>query len=90
MTILTKRQAESAILNSLFQAGGTLACLPKERLDRGKYKETIVGKDVPAHLKERYRLVWAERRKDKDGPYYALFCIVRQDHPETGFGIIRR
>jgi hypothetical protein len=78
MNILTKRQAESAILNSLFQAGGTLACLPKERLDRGKYKDTIVGKDVPAHLKDRYSLVWAERGKDEDGPYFALFGIIRR------------
>jgi hypothetical protein len=81
MKILTKRQAESAILNSLFQAGGTLACLPKERLDRGKYKDTIFGKEVPPHLKDRVHLVWAERRKDKDGPYFALFCISRPDDP---------
>jgi len=74
MTILTKRQADAAIVESLFSPGGTLACLPKERLDRGKYKPgTMAGKELPPHVN--VRLAWVERRKDKDGPFDALFCI---------------
>ena len=75
MKILTKRQAENAILESVFHPGGTLACLRKDRFDRGKYKETIIGKDCPCG--EDVRLIWAERRKDKDGPYFALFCLSK-------------
>lgn len=74
-TILTKREASAAIVDSLFSAGGTLALLPKERFDRGKYKETVFGRPVPEHMHATTRLVWGERRKDSDGPYIALFCI---------------
>lgn len=74
MKILTKREADKAITESLFQAGGTLACLPKERLDMGKYKPgTMAGKELPEHIK--VRLAWVERLRDSDGPYDALFCI---------------
>ncbi len=74
MTILTKRQADAAIIESVFKPGGTLACLPKERLDMGKYKPgTMAGKELPPHVK--VRLAWVERRRDSDGPYDALFCI---------------
>jgi hypothetical protein len=75
MKILTKRQADSEIVNSLFRAGGTLACLPKERFDLGKYKESIIGRELHEDVACRLRLAWAERRRDKDGPYYAIFCI---------------
>lgn len=75
MKILTKRQADNAILESVFHPGGTLACLRKDRFDRGKYKDTIIGKDAPDS--DRIPLVWAERRKDKHGPYFALFCLCK-------------
>lgn len=78
MQILTKRQAEAAIVASLFSPGGTLACLPRERLDRGKYKPgTMAGKEVPPHAAEGVRLVWVERRRDSHGPFDALFCIPK-------------
>lgn len=73
MKILTKRQADNAILESVFHPAGTLACLKKERFDRGKYKETVIGKDHP--VRDGIRLLWAERRRDSDGPYFALFCL---------------
>ena len=82
MKVLTKRQAEKAILESLFQPGGTLACLPKERLDRGKYKPgTCAGKELPEHASRNIRLAWVERRRDVNGAYDALFCIPT---PEGG------
>lgn len=74
MKILTKRQADAAIVASVFCPGGSLACIPKIRLDLGKYKPgTCVGKDVPAHLN--VRLAWVERRRDKYGPHEVLWCI---------------
>lgn len=79
MKVLTKRQAHSEVLNSLFRPGGTLACLPKERFDMGKYRETVIGRDVPEHAANGVHLVWAERRKDSDGPYFALFCISKRE-----------
>lgn len=76
MQILTKRQAEAAIVDSLFLPGGTLALLPRERFDRGKYKPgTMAGKEVPPHAAASVRLVWVERRRDKHGPFDAIFCI---------------
>ena len=74
MTILTKRQADAAIVESLFKPGGTLVGLPKIRLNLGKYKPgALVGKELPSDIK--VRLAWVERRRDSDGPYDALFCI---------------
>lgn len=75
MKILTKREANAAIVDSLFSPGGTLALLPKGRFDRGKYRRNLAGEEVPAHMVPHVRLVWCERRKDSDGPYFALFSI---------------
>jgi len=83
MNILTKAQATRAIRDSLFTPGGTLALEPKERFDRGKYKPSIVGREVPAGTTA--RLVWAEPRRDKDGPYLALFCIPAAPQPKPGW-----
>lgn len=76
MEILSKHKADRAIVDSLFTTGGTLACR-KERFDMGKYQKTIIGRDVPEYYNDKIHLVWAERRKDKDGPYYALFCVSK-------------
>lgn len=73
MKILTKREADKAIIESVFRPGGTLACLRKDRFDRGKYKETVIGKDHP--VRDGIRLLWAERRRDSNGSYFALFCL---------------
>lgn len=72
--ILTKREAEAAIVASLFSPNGTLALERRERLDRGKYKPgTMAGKPLPPDVD--VRLAWVERRRDSHGPYDALFCI---------------
>ena len=70
---MTKKQADNAVLNSIFTPGGTLACKTKTRFDMGKYQKTIIGKEAP----ERYAdlIIWAERKQDKHGSYYALFCL---------------
>jgi hypothetical protein len=71
-TILTKGQADRAVIDSLFVPGGTLACKRKIRWDMGKYQATIIGKELPEHINQ---LIWAERKTDKHGPYYALYCF---------------
>ena len=77
MKILSKAQKDRAIIDSLFKPvnGQTLAGLPSERFDLGKYRSSCVGHDVPAHMVPYVHLVWCERRKDSDGPYFALFAI---------------
>jgi len=75
MNVLTKREATSAIVESLFHPGGSLACLPKERFDLGKYATNPAGHPVPDHMVPHVRIVWSERRKDLHGPYWALFSI---------------
>lgn len=77
MKVLSKREATMAIRDSIFQPGGTLACLPKERFDMGKYKSTVIGRDIPEENAKGVRLVWAESRSDRHGAYYALFCISK-------------
>ena len=77
MKILTRSQLRQATLESLFNPvhGRSLACMKASRFDTGKYKPgTMAGKDVPEHMLASVYTVWTERRKDKDGPYDALFC----------------
>jgi len=74
MIVLNKRQKEAAILDSLFNPGGTLACLKKERYCTGKYQKTVIGKEITPCSAD-IRVIWAERRTDRDGAYYALYCL---------------
>ena len=70
MKILTKSQAQNIVNLKVYR---------KIRFDRGKYKASVIGSDVhPEHaerLEKENNIVWGEHRKDKDGPYIALFCI---------------
>ena len=78
--ILTKRQFNAAVLDSLFNPveGHSLAAMPKERFDLGKYKPgTAAGHPVPEHMHNSVLIVWVERRRDSDGPYDALFSIAK-------------
>ena len=78
--ILTKRQFNAAVLDSLFNPveGHSLAAMPKERFDLGKYKPgTAAGHPVPDHMHGSVLIVWVERRRDSDGPYDALFSIAK-------------
>lgn len=82
MIVLSATAAKNRIANSLFQPDeyGSLAACKKERLDRGKYKSSIIGRELQVPFI--VRLVWAEKRKDRDGEYYALWCIPAPDHPK--------
>ena len=77
MNVLSHSEAKKAIAASLFQpdAFGTLVGCPTERLGLGKYQSTIIGRDISAKAPKNIRLVWAVKRKDRHGEYFALFCI---------------
>ena len=77
MNILTKRQLAQATVQSLFTPvhGRTLAKMERSRFDLGKYKPgTMAGKPLDPEFAAWCYAVWVEPRKDKDGPYDALFC----------------
>lgn len=67
--IISKRQASRAVIDSLFTAGGTLACLPVMRYDQGKYRHDLTGTALPTPSEFP---VWCERRKDSAGSYWIL------------------
>ncbi len=71
--IITKRKADALLIESLFRQGGTYR---KERYDMGKYKpeSSFVGREI--ECSDDVICVWAESRRDQDGPYKALFCLT--------------
>lgn len=80
MIVLSETDAKNKIANSLFQPDeyGSLAACTKERLDRGKYKSSIIGRELQVPFI--VRLVWAVKRKDRHGEYYALWCVPAPQH----------
>ena len=75
MIIGTKAQAKKLQVESLFKPvnGRTLSV---SRWDMGAYNNNLRGREieVPAHVSA----LWTEKRKDKDGEYFALFCLTSQ------------
>lgn len=67
--IITKRESSRAVIDSLFTAGGTLACLPVIRYDKGKYRHDLTGTALPTPSEFP---VWIERRKDSAGTYWIV------------------
>ena len=74
LKIGTRRQATRASLNSLFRPVNGKTATHKTRYDRGKYACNLHGRtlDVPEHV----AALWTERRTDRDGPYWALYCLT--------------
>lgn len=74
LKISTKSQADSVLVNSLFQAGGTLQTM---RFDMGKYKAdvSLLGREVQAS--DDVYAIYQISRRDGDGPYRALMCICK-------------
>lgn len=77
MKIVTKKQADDILVNSLFKPvnGRTLNI---RKFDSGKYKWTGKAKDyVGTEVTDisGVHAVYPERRVDKDGPYCQLMCI---------------
>jgi Protein of unknown function (DUF987) len=73
MKVVTKAQALSVLLDSLFRPGRTLV---QERFGGGKYRvdQSYIGRDVKdlpgVHA------VYTERQRDSDGTYVQLMCIA--------------
>ena len=79
ITIGTKAQANRIRVNSLFTPvnGRTLV---SARYDMGKYKadKNFIGREID--VADHVHALWMESRRDSDGPYKALFCMIdRQD-----------
>ena len=72
MKIVTKREADKILVDSLFRGGRTLMT---EKFDNGKYRvdQSYIGRDV--HDLPGVHAVYAERRRDADGPYIRLMSI---------------
>lgn len=70
----TKAQADSVLVNSLFNAGETLQIM---RFDMGKYKAdvSLIGREVQASG-DVYAIYQVSRR-DREGPYRALMCVCK-------------
>lgn len=73
LTIGTKRQAERASLNTLFKPVNGHTATMHERYDRGKYAHDCRGREVQVH--DGIVALYTLKRKDSDGPYWALYCI---------------
>ena len=76
MIVLSKSQANRAVIDSLFTPGGTLALREKVKFCTGKYKKSVIGKEIAPHIAEKYAMIWAEPRRDSDGPYFTLYAIT--------------
>lgn len=74
LKIVTKSQADSVLVDSLFRAGGTLQTM---RFDMGKYKAdvSLIGREVQAS--DDVFAVYQVSRRDGDGPYRALMCVCK-------------
>ena len=74
ITIVSKRKADTMLLDSLFHPvnGQTLT---RTRYDMGKYKPAkFIGREI--ECAEHVQAIFTQSRKDSDGPYIALYCLV--------------
>jgi len=74
MKIITKRQAENMMIDSLFTAGRTNTI--RERFDMGKYAgppSRLIGQDVPDI--NGVVAVYPVAKRDKNGQYVALMSL---------------
>ncbi len=80
MKILSKSESKAAVLESLFKPieGKSLGCIKKERLDRGKYSKSSIGEEIPDCIAKNIFLAWSEKKSDKHGVYYVLYCLPKQ------------
>ena len=73
LTVGTKSQADKVLVNSLF-APVNGSTLNKEKLCTGKYQASIKGRAL--EVSDHIHAVWAEKRRDSDGEYFALLCLT--------------
>ena len=73
MIIISKRQADKILVDSLFQGPKTLTV---GKWDNGKYAESGIGKEIDiSRFSDNIIAIYSQRKRDKDGPYYALMCL---------------
>ena len=70
MIVLTEKEANKVLVESLFKSGGTLSkgVLP---YCTGKYNETILGKEINPCSSD-VKCIYAVKKYDSDGKYYQL------------------
>jgi len=74
MIVLSKKQAQSKSIESLFENNGTFTLHDKRVFCTGLYQKSIIGREV-VNI-DGVRLVYAEKKYNKyDGGYYKLYCI---------------
>lgn len=71
----TRAQADKALTDSLFKPvnGKTLT---RMRYDMGKYSNNLKGRTFD--VLDNVVAIWTEKRKDSDGPYWAIFCLTAE------------
>jgi hypothetical protein len=75
--VLTKAQALKQVTESLFRPGGTLGALNPVVFCKGPYTEAIKGRELDPNF-EKYAPIWAEQRRDSEGPFYVLMCFDKR------------
>jgi hypothetical protein len=70
--VTTKRRANVVVAGTLFRPILGRTATTKARYDTGKYANNPLGRELT--VADTIAAVWAERRRDSDGPYYALYC----------------
>lgn len=74
LEIGTKREASAASVATLFRPIDGQTATTRSRYDKGKYATNLRGRslEVPTDVVA----LWTERRTDRDGPYWALYCYA--------------
>ena len=73
--LTTKRKADSLLIESLFNPGGTLT---RVKYCSGKYKTGAFPAGREIEVSDHVKAVWSEARKDSCGPYVTLYCLVEK------------
>jgi len=79
LQITTRRKAEQASIQTLFNPIGGKTATRKMRYDRGKYAvgPNLVGQTI--EVSDDVAAIFVKRQRDKDGPYQALWCYTTTD-----------
>lgn len=70
----TKGRAEKRAMETLFRPINGKTATKHVRWDMGKYQDSVMGRETEAP--ETVAAFYAVKRKDRDGPYRALYAIV--------------
>jgi hypothetical protein len=74
LTIGTKRQATRMSTETLFHPVNGHTITKTQRYCSGKYASNLRGHQL--EVPDDVFALWTERRKDKDGPYWSIFCLT--------------